>query len=53
MMRQREQIKRRVWRAVAVARVADGRAVFQRRAVVALAVGLAIEAMALAARFLI
>lgn len=52
MMRQREQGKRRVWGAVAVARIADGRAVFQRRAVVVTAVGLAIEALVLAARYL-
>ncbi len=51
-MQQRVYDKRRVRGAVAVARIADGRAAFQRRTVVAVAIGLAIEALVLAARFL-
>lgn len=51
-MRQDASNTRRVRGAVAVARVAEVRSAFQRRAVVALAVGLALEALILAARFL-
>ena len=43
---------RRVRGAVAVARLAERRDAIQRRAVVAAAVGLAIEVLILAARFL-
>lgn len=50
-MRQRMYNQRRVRGAVAVARVADGRSMLQRRAVVAAAVGLAIEVLLLAARY--
>ena len=50
-MRQRMYNQRRVRGAVAVARSADGRAAFQRRAVVAAAIGLAIEALLLATRY--
>ncbi len=51
MQRQTSSI-RRVRGAVAVARLAEGRGALQRRAVVAMAVGLAFEALVLAARFL-
>jgi hypothetical protein len=51
MMRQRRHDQRQVRGAVAVARVADGRSVLQRRAVVAAAIGLAIEVLLLATRY--
>ena len=52
-MRQRQLATfRRVHGAVAVARLAERRDAFQCRAVVAAAVGLALEALVLAARFL-
>lgn len=52
-MQQRQiATRRRVHGAVAVARLAERRDAFQRRAVVAAAIGLAIEVLILAARFL-
>jgi hypothetical protein len=53
MMQQRQLATiRRVHGAVAVARLAERRDALQHRAVVAAAVGLAIEVLLLAARFL-
>ena len=51
-MRRDANTERRVRGAVAVARIAEVRSATQRRAVVALAIGLALEALVLAARFL-